>query len=51
MRLKKVRHKRIWGNFVGISLLISVRRLERSESLQGVVISEAKKFIFALFIQ
>ena len=39
MRLKKVRHKRIWGNFVGISLLISVRRLERSESPQGVVAS------------
>lgn len=37
MRLTEVRRRRIWGNFAGISLLIAVRRPERSESPQGVV--------------
>jgi len=36
MRLTEVRRRRIWGNFAGISLLIAVRRPERSESPQGV---------------
>ena len=36
MRLTEVRCRRIWGNFAGISLLIAVRRPERSESPQGV---------------
>ena len=40
MRLTEVRRRRIWGNFAGISLLIAVRRPERSESLQGVAKSE-----------
>ena len=36
MRLTEVRRRRIWGNFAGISLLIAVRRPERSESPQSV---------------
>lgn len=36
MRLTEVRRKRIWGDFAGISLLIAVRRPERSESPQNM---------------